>query len=138
MLHKLWYAFGTIFNRKRIPPLPRGMFAAEYEDINSPERGVMARMGARDPIGVHLAMKRAGVDTPEELAALLKHYQPQRHMIERIKTGIGRLLGGLDYDPHAEDIRRIDSAYFKRKARGMKEIDQRVKTTRKAFEEKNR
>src|SRR5688572_12724324 len=107
MFRKLWYAFAMIYNRRRVPPLPRGMLASDYKDVATPERRVMARLGSRDIIGVQVAMKQAGVNTIEELVAHLEHYQPKRNILDRIKNGLGRVAGGMDHDPYAEDIRRL-------------------------------
>ena len=135
MLHKLWYAFGMIYNRRRVPPLPRGMLATDYEDIPGPERRVMARLGARDPRGVQFAMKRAGVQSVEELVELLDHYKPQRNIWQRIYNGLGRLVGGEDHDPHREEI--VKDIRRNKKTTGRVQIEERVKIVSRAFKEKN-
>lgn len=124
-----------ILNRDRIPKLPRGMLAAKYTaDEMTPEiRRVLARIGARDPRGVQVAMKRAGVETLEDLVAHLEHFKAERDVSNRFSLGIGRMIGGLDHDPHAEDLRRFH--HQRGKSNQLKEIEQRVIRTRKAFKE---
>lgn len=126
-----------ILNRNRIPPLPRGMLAAEYTaDEMTPEvRRVLARIGARDPQGVKVAMRRAGAETLEELVQQLEHFKPERNAGDRFSLGIGRVLGGFDHDPHAEELRRWQ--HRREKSTQQKEIEQRVIRTRKAFKEVN-
>lgn len=125
-----------ILNRERIPKLPRGMLAADYTaDEMTPEvRRVLARIGARDPQGVKVAMRRAGVGTLEELVEQLNHFKPERHVKDRFHHGLGRMFGGLEHDPHAEDLKRMQRR--RPKSSQQKEIEQRVKRMRKAFEEK--
>ena len=135
MLYKLWRLLAMLFNRDYIPKLPRGMLATKYDDVASPERRVMARMGARDLIGVKVAMRRAGVTTVEELVNQLEHYEPERRMKVRLHRAIGRVVGGTDYDPHADDIRRIDSTHTRRKERAQRDIKKRLKDTQRAFKE---
>lgn len=135
MFRKIWKAFFMLTNRDRIPKLPRGMLATAYTaDEMTPEiRRVLARIGARDPQGVKVAMKRAGAETLEELVQSLEHYRPERHAVNRFRLGLGRLIGGYDHDPHEEDIKRLMNR--REKSSQQKEIEQRVIRTRKAFKE---
>lgn len=133
MIYKFWRVLGMLFNRDYIPPLPRGMLATKYEDYTEDERRVMARHGARDPSGVKVAMRRAGVTTADELVNQLEHYSPARRIKERVHRAIGRVVGGTDHDPHEQEIRRVGSAYHARQARATKDIADRVKATRKAM-----
>lgn len=133
MIYKFWRVLGMLFNRDYIPPLPRGMLATKYEDYTEDERRVMARHGARDPMGVKVAMRRAKVETVEELVNQLEHYSPARRFKERLHRAIGRVVGGTDYDPHEKEIRRVGSAHQARQARATQEIANRVKATRKAM-----
>jgi hypothetical protein len=135
MIYKLWRVIGMLFNRDYIPPLPRGMLATAYEELTEDERRVMARHGARDPNGVKVAMRRAGVTTADELVSQLEHYTPARRIKERVHRAIGRVVGGTDYEPHEKEIRRVGSAFQARQIRATKEIVDRVKRTRKAFRE---
>lgn len=127
-----------IFNRYRIPPLPHGMLASHYEseDMTPEERRVLARLGARDPTGIKLAMRRAGVKTVDELVKHLEHYQPKRNAGDRIVSGLGKAWGGTRYHPHQKAI--LAGARESRKIAAAHEIEQRVKQTRKAFKETNR
>ncbi len=124
-----------ILNRDRIPKLPRGMLAAAYTaDELTPEiRRVLARIGARDPQGVQVAMRRAGAETLEELMTHLEHFKPERDVSNRFTLGIGRMIGGLDHDPHAEDLRHLH--HQRGKSSQQKDIEQRVIRTRKVFKE---
>jgi hypothetical protein len=132
ILRKLWIAFITIRNYDRIPKLPRGMLATNYEKIARPERGVLARLGARDPIGVKVAMRRHGVETIEELTAILEHQQPRRRVGERLWLALGRIIGGKPYDPNAREIRAL--ARHKIDPR-QAAIEQRIKSTINAMKE---
>lgn len=134
MFRRFWVAFAMIFNRNRIPPLPRG-FASEYTHLDEDSRRVIARYGARDPKGVKLAMKQYGVQTVDELVSLLGHHRAKREVLHRLKVGFGRLIGGVvDHDPYAEQFRKLSRN--DRKTRATKEVQQRVKRVRKSFEEK--
>lgn len=136
MLRWIWKAFFAILNRDHIPPLPRGMLATHYDDMPKQERRVIARMGARDVVGVNLAMKRHKAKDIDELVSKLEHYEAERRVRERIDNAIGRLVGGTPYPPHQQEILR-DAR--ERKQNGQhKEIELRVKRTRKVFKEMNR
>lgn len=137
MLYKIWRTFVMLFNRDYIPPLPRGMLATHYEDFTEDERRVMARHGARDPNGVKVAMRRAGVTSIDDLVSQLDHYTPERRIKDRLNRAIGRVVGGTEHPPHEKDIRRIGSAYHARQTRATKEVVERVKRNRKAFREMN-
>jgi hypothetical protein len=126
-----------IINRDRIPPLPRGMLATRYDDIPADERRVLARMGARDPIGVRLAMKRHKAESIDDLVSKLEHYEAERRTKERINNAIGRLVGGTPYPPHQKEILRDERERAKAKKGDQKEIEMRVRITRKAFKEIN-
>lgn len=134
MFRRFWVAFAMIINRKHIPPLPRGMLASEYKTLDEDSRRVIARYGARDPKGVKLAMKKYGVQTVDELVAMLDHHRAKREVMHRLKVGFGRLVGGVDHDPYADQIRRLKRS--DKKARATKEIQQRVKHASKVFKEK--
>lgn len=127
-----------IFNRNRIPPLPRGMLASRYDplEMTAEERRVLARLGARDPMGIKLAMKRANVTTINELVAHLEHHQPKRNAEDRLLRSLGKARGGTPYHPHQRAV--LAGARQSKQMRDSKEIEARVKRNRKAFEETNR
>jgi hypothetical protein len=129
ILRKLWLALASIRNYDRIPRLPR-MLAGEYQTMTRQEREVLARLGARDPIGIKVAMRRYGVSTIEELAAVLEHQQPRRRVGHRLWLAIGRVVGGQPYQPHAEEIRKLAR---QKQNRQQVEIEQRIKNTVKEF-----
>lgn len=131
-----WYkAFVYICNRDRIPKLPRGMLAAKYETIARPEGRVLARLGARDPLGIKVAMKRHKVETIEELVEKLEHYQPRRNIRQRILMALGRALGGYPHDPHRAEILRDER--HSRKSSSRLELEHRLKVTRLTFRKKD-
>lgn len=133
MFRNLLKAFFYIANRDRIPPLPRGILASEYDSMSAEERRVIARFGARDPNGVKVAMRQHGAKTVEELVAALEHHQAQRRIGERIRNGIARLTRSTPYDPHAQDIRRAKRKPDPRRI----EIEQRARRGAKRFQEKD-
>lgn len=106
MLKDFFRAVWNIKNYDRIPKLPSGMLAGQYHSIPRGEARVLARMGARCPAGVKFAMKRAGVDTVEDLARQLEHYQPRRRMTERLNLLVSHFFGAQPNIPHREQIQR--------------------------------
>lgn len=131
MIAKLWRALALITTRNRIPKLPRGMLATEYKEIARPEGRVLARLGARDPTGVKLVMRRYKAATIDELVAQLKHYEVHRNFKRRLRIALGRIVGGSETDPHRADILR-DERHSKRSAARI-EIEQRLKRAQKVF-----
>lgn len=109
MFWSVWRVIGRFFNRDYIPPLPR-MYSTDFapDELTDDERRALARLGARDPRGLRLAMKRHGVDTLPDLIAVLEHHQPKRRIWHRLTFALGRLSGGVPYDPHAESITRLN------------------------------
>jgi len=93
-----------IRNYERIPKLPRGMLASKYQAIDHDESRVLARMGARDPRGVRVAMRRAGVEDVDLLVAGMDHHKARRRVRRRISSMIGRWLRATDYHPHQSEI----------------------------------
>lgn len=130
MIRNLWRTLAAIRNADRIPKLPRGMLATHYEHLTRQDREVLARLGARDPIGIKVAMKRYKVTSVEELLKLLEHQQPRRKIFYRIRQAVGRLLGGYANDPHREAILRDERA---RRAAKNIELEQRVKSVSDTF-----
>lgn len=96
----------TIRNRDRIPKLPRAMLAADYDSLDRDARRVLARVGARDPAGIKLAMKRRGARTVDDLIEQLEHQRPRRAILRRIMDGLGRISRGVDHVPHQAEIVR--------------------------------
>lgn len=94
-----------IRNREKIPKLPR-VLATEYSSVTHIEARAMARLGIRSPSGLRAAMKRAGVQTPDELIALLEHQIPRRNIPQRIKRMLWRGTRGQLTHPHVDEIRR--------------------------------
>lgn len=132
MLKKLWLTIASIRNYDRIPKLPRGMLATKYTKLTQKEREVLARLGARDPVGIKVAMRRYKVKSIDELMTLLEHQQPKRRVGERWWLALGRLMGGYGYDPHASAI----AAEARRSQRPKQVIlEDRLKSAVKAFRE---
>lgn len=109
ILQRLIRYLVQIYNWQRIPRLP-WMLAADYDDVDSPERRVMARVGARDPRGVKQAMRKYGVDNVNDLVALLEHQEAKQQIAERAELMANRLIGGSAQPAHQvaimEDARR--------------------------------
>lgn len=105
MINKIWFTFFRIFNRDRIPKLPR-VFATRYDSIPGETRYVMRRLGCRDPRGVEIAMRRYGVATVQELIDLLEHQRPRRRVLHRLWLALARVVGDYDRPPHTDDIKR--------------------------------
>lgn len=135
MIRKLWQALAAIRNADRIPKLPRDMLASKYETIDKAERRVLARLGARDPAGIKVALRRYGVSSIPELMQLLEHQKPRRNIGKRIRQALGRLVGGYDHDPHREEILRDERA--RRRSNQHIEIEQRVKRTAQSFRQED-
>lgn len=128
MLKGLLRALLHIRNYERIPKLPRGMLASEYKALSREDARVMARLGARSPSGVHIALQRAGVDRVEELMRGLKHYRPQRHIRRRWNRIVNRFLLASDDEPHRQDV-LADARRDRRRGRHP-EVEQRLKALR--------
>lgn len=133
MLVKFFLWLWRIKNYDKIPKLPRGMLASEYEHISRDEARVLAKLGARDPAGIKRAMKRYKVSTIEELVALLEIELPRRNMLHKIRMGLGRLVGGYDYQPHAREIMQELSPRNTQRRRATKAAEQRLKQVKEAL-----
>jgi hypothetical protein len=128
MIGKLYRALIKILPKQRIPKLPRGMLASEYNGMTLDERRVLARLGARDPKGIKLAMQRAGVGTVQELIDQLEHQQPRRDFERRLNRLICAMQNALPYDPHQREI-LMDARAAKRAQKPENvEISRRLKT----------
>lgn len=102
MILTIWRRLFKLLPFQKIPKLPRGMLSSRYERLTHDERRVLARMGARDPRGVRVLLKRARVKTVDELA--LQHQQPDRHWRERIYAVVCHVFKGTPYNPHRREI----------------------------------
>jgi hypothetical protein len=135
MITKLYRALYKILPKQKIPKLPRGMYSAEYSSLTTDERRVLARLGARDPRGIKLAMKRAGVDNIEALIALLEHQKPRRDFEGRLERFLCALEGSEPRHPHQRAIRADARRAQRARQPQAREISQRLKIVTKAFEE---
>ena len=124
MIAAIVKALWRIRNYDRIPKLPRGMLATKYEHIPADGRRVMARLGARDPRGVAIAMRRAGVESVDDLIEQLEHFRPQHRFRARLSRAIGRVLGAYDHPPHRAEL--IQDAIAARRARKNVEVLERL------------
>ena len=105
-MSKLWVTIGRLDHWRRLPRLPRAMYSnGDYEGLSRAERECLARVGARDKKSLKVALKRYGVDTVDELLLLLSHHKPRRDIGRRMFQALGRLFGGLEFDPHAREVR---------------------------------
>lgn len=112
------------------------MLATRYDELPKPESRVIARLGARDPTGVKLAMKRHKAKDIPELVGMLEHYEAQRRTKERIENALGRLVGGVPYPPHQREIQQ--AMREREQSVKDKEVALRVRLTQKRFKELNR
>lgn len=95
-----------ISNRRRIPPLPR-LFTSAYKDIDQDAARIMSRYGIRSPSGIRAAMRKHKVDNVDDLVARLKHHHAQRDLKKRVEWGLKRVSGGVPYNPHSKEIKRL-------------------------------
>lgn len=104
MIANIVKALLRIRNYERIPKLPRGYLAGEYDVIDDHARRVLARFGARDPIGVQRALRKANADDVDQLVERLEHYTPKRRLGHRIVQMLGRINGGSQSPAHRQEI----------------------------------
>jgi hypothetical protein len=130
VIYKIWITFIMIYNASRIPKLPR-MLAGDYEQIPKDVVDVMRRLGCRDPRGVKVAMKRYGVNTIDELVAILEYQQPKRNIRHRLWLALARLIGETSKPTHSDEI--IASMPRFKRNKGILEIRQRVKIAKGIF-----
>jgi hypothetical protein len=107
MIARLLRVLWQIRNWERIPKLPRGFYATRYEDVDSAERRVMARLGSRDIAGVRLAMRRHRAKTVDDLVAILEHQRPRRNVWMRFWRLLQRMAGGETTQPYKRDLARL-------------------------------
>jgi hypothetical protein len=105
MIKKVLRYFWIIKNKQLLHPVPRTL-ATHYDRLTSDEARIMARYGIRSPSGMKAAMKKHNVNTIDELAAVLEHHRPRRHMRARLWSILVRASGGLRYNPHQKEIHR--------------------------------
>lgn len=110
------------------------MLATRYDeaDVTKEQWRVLDRIGARDPAGIKLAMKRHGVDDIESLVALLEHHKPQRRVKQRIMNSIARFTEGTKRDPHAEEIKRAFKLHFENQEHI--KVKERIRRTKSNYE----
>jgi len=130
VIRKIWYTFFMLYNASKIPRLPR-MLASRYEEIPPDVKDVMRRLGCRDPRGVRVAMKRYGVSSIDELVAILEYQKPKRNIRRRIWLAVGRVVGGMDKEPHRAEIMRETGT--RKRNRGITEIQQRIRIAKGIF-----
>lgn len=116
ILRDLW----RLRNKDYIPPAPGG-YKVDSEVIDPESRRVMARLGIRSPAGLPRALRRAGVQTVDELVAKLEHYRPRRKIRQRWRLMMDRLFGGDSVPPHTKEMRA-----WTRRTPASKEIERRV------------
>ncbi len=131
MIGNIIQALIRIRNYERIPRLPRGYLAGEYDIIDADARRVLARFGARDPIGMKRALRRAKVDDVDQLVERLEHYTPKRRLARRIVLMLGRINGGSESPPHRQQIMQATKA----SSRDEQAMRRRIKNVKRAIEE---
>ena len=132
MLEDFIRALWRINNYDRIPKLPRGMLASEYKTISRDEARVLARMGARCPAGVKVAMKRAGFQTAPDLARELQHYRPTHRLRERLNLMVSHFFGSQPVPPHRTEILTAQRRAYRQKVDA--DAVARIKTMIKTFQ----
>ena len=125
MIAKLIAYLSTIRNYERIPQLARGMLRGRYEQLSRDEDRVLARFGARDPVGVRVAMRRRGVSSVDDLVEQLEHYSPARRVMRRIALALTR--GSHSRPPHQDEVRRLVGNH----KQDLRHLDERLKQWRR-------
>lgn len=107
MIQLLYRLLFMIRNSDHIPPLP-SVYRSAYNvhDVSKKEWDVMIKMGARDPHGIRVVMRRHNIDSVEKLYDILEFYKAQRRPLARLQRALTRLSGGYKKDPHADEIRK--------------------------------
>lgn len=101
---------------ERIPKLPRGMLSERYSTLGDDQSRVLARLGARSPNGVRVALKRAKVGTIPELVRLLTHFSPRRRLLHKLDLMLTRITYSTPYHPHRRAIIADQQAEARRRA----------------------
>lgn len=129
MIGKVIYELLRLRMWERIPKLPRGMLSARYEQIGREDRRVIARLGARDPRGVEVVLKRTKAADVNELVSRLDHFTPRRRVMRRLNKMIDRLTYGTRSHPHGRALmidrraaRRSNDAEILRRVRAAAEM----------------
>ena len=104
MIAKIILALWRLAKWERIPKLPRGMLSERYTALGSDQSRVLARLGARSPNGVRVALKRAKVGTIPELVDLLQHFTPRRRLLHKLDLMLTRITFSTPYHPHRRAI----------------------------------
>lgn len=126
MLYKLYVLLLQIRNADRIPKIPR-MWRSEYarDGVSQKEWDILVKMGARDPNGIRIAMKRYGASSEKELYEMIEFYKPQLRPYARLIGALKRFVGGYGSDPNAPLIRQLVTPDRQNKAQ--LEIKNRIK-----------
>ncbi|MBK8028192.1 MAG: hypothetical protein IPK17_01515 [Chloroflexi bacterium] len=134
MIRKLHSILWRVLPRQRIPKLPRGLLSGEYARLSPDEARVLARLGARDPRGIAVAMKRYKVDSIDELVKLLKHHEVDRQFRQRLSALICRMTNSHNFDPNAPQMRELGRELRDRNDLQVMEMRRRVSTLVKTLE----
>jgi hypothetical protein len=135
MIRLLYSVLLRVLPRQRIPKLPRGMLSADYPTMTHDDARVLARLGARDPRGIKVAMKRHNVSSIDELVKLLKHHEIDRQFRQRLNALICHMTRSHNFDPTAPMMRDLGRALRQRSDPKYIEMDRRLKSVVKAMEE---
>ncbi|MCL4251788.1 MAG: hypothetical protein KJ065_26925 [Anaerolineae bacterium] len=128
MIRALCSVLLRILPYQRIPPLPRGLLSARFDVLDDDSRRVLARLGARDPRGVRLVMRRHGAKTVNELVQILEHHRPRREFRRRWNAWINHLQGSTNYHPHRRAIMHATRRAQEERRPANLEIKRRLKT----------
>lgn len=131
MITKIIRALLLLRMRDRIPKLPRAMLAEKYQRLDRAHERVLARLGARSPNGVRVALKRAGVETIPDLVAQLEHFRARRRVGERLRKMVGKFFGATQYHPHQRAI--VEDGRRARRRKADAEMTRRIEQAARAF-----
>jgi hypothetical protein len=132
MLNKLLNTIYYFKNRDYIPPTPKA-YKTKYstDDVTEEQWRVLRRLGARSPHGIKQALEKHNCSSVDELIEHLQHYTPQRRVKRRLWLALGRMVGGMPYDPNQSDYQK---AFRKsRRAKELTEIRRRQEHNRRLF-----
>lgn len=99
MIGKLYRLLFGLKTREKLPRLPRHL-ANEFDHrlVDQAEAQILARTAARDRRGIERLMARHGVETAEELAALIPYQKPKADWRKRLDGWLQRLAGETPYE----------------------------------------
>lgn len=107
MFRRIRREFFGMKTRERLPRLPYQL-ANDYDrrEVDENTARVFARVGARSPEGVKLALKKWKVQDVDELIALLPHQNRRANWRRRFASWYTRITGQTPYEPVVKPLMR--------------------------------